>query len=102
MNLRAGDVLVEAAMKGMPQAFNQSYRQGEAQCVLGVLGYDFYYDPEKWLKLDQEYGLTEQWLTCPECGIARSHERYLLVHLNDRHRWDFLMFARKFGVKDAE
>ena len=96
MNERGVEVLVAAALAGVPQIQGALKDNGEGRCAMGVLA-----DAKPLGRgLVRYFGLAEKRMACPECGatsFSYLYERGLIIHLNDRHGWDFLAIARKLG-----
>jgi hypothetical protein len=100
MNEKAVEVLVDAALRGVPQA-RGSFVSGEARCALGVLGEamglsmvsETFYP----CALSAHYEMRFHRMRCPVCHKEQFAEDRLVAHLNDAHEWDFLTIARKLG-----
>ena len=93
MNERAVKVLVDAAMQGLPQEFDDPMgKNGDALCAVRRLARAL----PVGVGMHEYYALTNQ--ACPMCadGPVRE-EQGLILHLNDYHRADYLTIARKLG-----
>jgi hypothetical protein len=106
MNERAVEVLVKAALGGVPQARGK-YVSGRKVCALGALGFrgPGQQPNQDVLALAREFGLRTDRVACPLCDEAefRVHgdEASIVMHMNDDHGADFLTIARKLGPDAA-
>ena len=110
MKAWAREVLIQAALDGVPQAFGtieQERADGTvARCARGVLQAAVY---GRWSEgaagLDWPIATTYPDHRCPECGRefhATAAEWQLVNHYNDDHHFDFLTIAQKMPVEDEE
>jgi hypothetical protein len=77
MTLKLSEAIRLGAML-RPQDFGQ-YHSPLGTCALGAAedaGFDF-----------AVLRIPNMWRTCPGCGVQADTVRYLIVHMNDRHRW---------------
>lgn len=93
MNEKGVEVLVNAALKGLPQDFSGGLGQkGKALCAVRRLASEA--GTASVLSL---YGLRRE-VSCPMgCKGWRRGELGMVVHLNDFHKADYLTIARKLG-----
>ena len=103
----AQEALIEAALKGVVQAFGgpggrlaKNPQPHEPQCALQVINKALE-RPRDWRGMWlQRAGLQEPMANgCPECGALAGNTAWRIVgHLNDTHRFDLLTIATKMPV----
>jgi hypothetical protein len=99
MNDKAREVLVKAAMDGVPQTYGH-YKDpsgGPGRCALGVLAEAIGVLPEGVFEIDSE---TRHKKMCEHYELSDT-EFFQIAAAND-NGWDFLTIARKLGAKDNE
>ena len=86
MNDRARELLIKAALDGVPQT-RGTYSSGGAYCAIGLLekAAGCFYPRQQFIDL---YDIQE-W------------EADEIMYANDHLGWDFLTIARKVGVENA-
>lgn len=96
MNELARDALRKHALMGTKQIRGSLKSEEGGLCALGVLA------AESPLAIsvssnsfDSYWGLTPKSQSCPICGGPGISECWLIVHLNDDHKLDFLAIANK-------
>jgi hypothetical protein len=94
----ARERLREAAVAGVRQIHGGRLDGHGGRCAMGVL-----VEPHPLLKsrpLGQIIGprsIVGDWAVCPMCAVM-GDEEFLVIHLNDEHRLDFLGIAEKMPV----
>jgi len=95
MNERAREVLVKAALDGVPQWFRgvPTTAGDRAKCAVIALSDAIPVNAD----IYTAYDLSRTPQRCSVCDWSATDEALLLIHLNDTHRFDFLTIARKVG-----